>query len=86
MKTYEDMKLETLSEEELITELSLGKVSSTVVVSRVMMLTRKLQDKKLGEVLKWLSILIYTVSLQQKSKKKETNQIDKKSIRSKIKW
>ena len=86
MKTYEDMKLETLSEEELITELSLGKVSSTVVVSRVMMLTRKLQDKNLGEVLKWLSILIYTVSLQQKSKKKETNQIDKKSIRSKIKW
>jgi len=71
MKTYEEMKLETLSEEELITELSLGKVSSTVVVSRVMMLTRKLQDKKLGEVLKWLSILIYTVSLQQKSKKKE---------------
>ena len=71
MKTYEEMKLETLSEEELITELSLGKISSTVVVSRVMMLTRKLQDKKLGEVLKWLSILIYTVSLQQKSKKKE---------------
>jgi hypothetical protein len=86
MRTYKEMNLDNLTESELITELSLGKISSTVVVSRVMMLTRKLQDKKLGEVLKWLSILIYTVSLQQKSKKKETNQTDKQSIRSKIKW
>ena len=48
MKTYDEMNHDLLTEEEFITELSLGKISSTVLVSRLVMLTRKLDDKKLG--------------------------------------
>ena len=84
MKTYTEMNLDNLTESEFITELSLGKISSTVLLSRVVMLTRKLDDKKLGEVIKYVCFLIYTVSLQQQKKRKDQNQ--SRPIRSKINW
>ena len=69
MKTYNEMKLDNLTEEELINEISIGKVSSTVILGRLVQLTRKMKDRQLGEVFKWIGFLIYNVSLQQKSKK-----------------
>ena len=87
MKTYNEMNLENLSEEEFITELSLGKVSSTVLLGRLVSLTRKIKDKDLkqiGEVLKYLGYMIYVNSLNQKknNKKEQTN----KPIRRNIVW
>ena len=75
MKTYNEMKLDNLTEEELINEISIGKISSTVILGRLTQLTRKMKDRQLGEVFKWIGFLIYNVSLQQKSKK-EKNKTD----------
>ena len=84
MKTYNEMKLENLSEQELINELSLGSISSKVLLGRILVLTRKLEDKNLGEVLKFMSYLIFVVSLKIfKKNKKESNN---KSIRRNIVW
>ena len=75
MKTYNEMKLDNLTEEELINEISIGKVSSTVILGRLTQLTRKMKDRQLGEVFKWIGFLIYNVSLQQKSKKEDLKTI-----------
>ena len=84
MKTYNEIKLENLSEEELINELSLGSISSKVLLGRIVVLTRKLEDKNLGKVLQFMSYLIFVVSLKIfKKNKKESNN---KSIRRNIVW
>ena len=70
MKTYEEMKLDGLSEQELLTEISLGKISTTVFLGKVLMNVKKIQDKPLQEVLRNMSYMIYVTSLQHKSKKK----------------
>jgi len=75
MKTYIEMKLDNLTEEELINEISIGKVSSTVILGKLVTLTRKMKDKELGTVFKWIGFLIYNVSLQQKSKKEDLKTI-----------
>jgi len=75
MKTYIEMKLDNLTEEELINEISIGKVGSTVILGKLVTLTRKMKDRQLGEVLKWIGFLIYNVSLQQKSKKEDLKTI-----------
>ena len=84
MKTYNEMKIENLSEQELINELSLGSISSKVLLGRILVLTRKLEDKNLGEVLKFMSYLIFVASLKifRKNKKESNN----KSIRRNIVW
>lgn len=84
MKTYNEIKLENLSEEELINEISLGSISSKVLLGRIVVLTRKLEDKNLGKVLQFISYLIFVVSLKIfKKNKKESNN---KSIRRNIVW
>ena len=75
MKTYNEMKLDNLTEDELINEISIGKVGSTVILGKLVQLTRKMKDRQLGEVFKWIGFLIYNVSLQQKSKKENSQQI-----------
>ena len=85
MKTYNEMKLDNLTEEELINEISIGKIGSTVILGRLTQLTRKMKDRQLGEVFKWLGFLIYNVSLQQKSKKENSQQIKDKQQKS-IVW
>ena len=75
MKTYNEMKLDNLTEDELINEISIGKIGSTVILGRLTQLTRKMKDRQLGEVFKWIGFLIYNVSLQQKSKKENSQQI-----------
>ena len=71
MKTFDEHKFESLDEEELLKEISLGKISSTVLMSRLLGQVNQLKDKGLGKVLRTLGILIYITSLQHKSKKKE---------------
>ena len=75
MKTYIEMKLDNLTEDELINEISIGKVGSTVILGKLVQLTRKMKDRQLGEVFKWIGFLIYNVSLQQKSKKEDLKTI-----------
>ena len=75
MKTYNEMKLDNLTEDELINEISIGKIGSTVILGRLTQLTRKMKDRQLGGVFKWIGFLIYNVSLQQKSKKENSQQI-----------
>ena len=70
MKTFEEMKLDGLSEQELLTEVSLGKISTTVFLGKVLMNIKKIQDKPLQDVLRNMSYMIYVTSLQHKSKKK----------------
>ena len=70
MKTFEEMKLDGLSEQELLTEISLGKISTTVFLGKVLMNIKKIQDKPLQDVLRNMSYMIYVTSLQHKSKKK----------------
>ena len=70
MKTFEEMRIDTLSEEELLTEISLSKISTTVFLTKVLMNVKKIQDKSLQEVLRNMSYMIYVTSLQHKSKKK----------------
>ena len=71
MKTFSDITLDGMTDEELITEISLGKISSTMMVGRLLTQVSKLKDKELGQTLRTLGILIYITSLQHKSKKKE---------------
>ena len=71
MKTFDEHKFESLNEDELLKEISLGKISSTVLMSRLLGQVNQLKDKGLGKVLRTLGILIYITSLQHKSKKKE---------------
>jgi len=85
MKTYNEMKLDNLTEDELINEISIGKVGSTVILGKLVQLTRKMKDRQLGEVFKWIGFLIYNVSLQQKSKKENSQQIKDKQQKS-IVW
>jgi hypothetical protein len=47
-----------------IHEISIGKISSTFLLSRLMGQLKKIDDKPLMEVLKTMSYMIYTTSLQ----------------------
>ena len=71
MKTFEEWDdVEIRREQELLTEISLGKISTTVFLGKVLMNVKKIQDKSLQEVLRNMSYMIYVTSLQHKSKKK----------------
>ncbi len=67
---YDNSYIDHLSEEELLTEVSLGKISTTVFLGKVLMNIKKIQDKPLQGVLRNMSYMIYVTSLQHKSKKK----------------
>lgn len=71
MKTFNDITLESMTDDDLLTEISLGKVSSSLMVGKLLTQVNKLKDKELGQILRTLGILIYITSLQHKSKKKE---------------
>ena len=66
MKTFEEMRIDTLSEDELLTEISLSKISTTVFLTKVLMNVKKIEDKSLQEVLRNMSYMIYVTSLQHK--------------------
>lgn len=63
-------------EQELLTEISIGKVTSTVFLGRLKLLTRKIKDINLKKTFMNLGYMIYTVSLQQKSLDKLDKKLD----------
>ena len=77
MKTFDEMKLSSFSDQELLTEISLGKVSSTLMIGRLLTQINKFKDKELGKILRTLGILIYITSLQHKPTPKRKNELNK---------
>ena len=59
-------QLDQDTKQELI-EISLGKISTTVLIGRLKLLTRKIKDSTISKSLMCLGYMIYTVSLQSKS-------------------
>ena len=52
-----------LEQQEFLKEISLGKISTTVLVGRLKLLTNKIKDIKLRKVFMGLGYMIYVVSL-----------------------
>ena len=69
MKTYQEL-FNPIDEQELLQELSLGKISSTVLLSRGLNQIKQLEDKNLQSVLKTLIQMIFITSIQQKKTKR----------------
>ena len=77
MKTFEEIRIDTLSDDQLLTEISLGKISSTGMMMRLLTQVNKFKDKELGKILRTLGILIYITSLQHKPTPKRKNELNK---------
>ena len=58
-----------IEEQELLNEISIGKLSSTVFLGRLKVLTRKIKNDSIKKTFMNLGYMIYTVSLQSKSLK-----------------
>ncbi len=66
-----------LEQQEFLKEISLGKVSTTVLVGRLKLLTNKIKDMRLRKVFMSLGYMIYVVSLQQKSLDEINKKLDR---------
>ena len=69
-------KLES-EDQEVLNEISVGKLSTTVFVGRLKLLTRKIKDVVMRKTFMTLGYMIYTVSLQSKSLQKIDDKLDK---------
>lgn len=92
-------EFESLDEDtkELLVEISIGKISTTILVGRLMRLVKGIKDRNLQKSLSTLGYMIYTVSLQSKSlqqvdkkldniiHKQEQNELDFRRIKTKLK-
>jgi hypothetical protein len=58
-----------IEEQEILNEISIGKLSSTLFLGRLKVLTKKIKNDSLKKTLMNLGYMIYTVSLQSKSLK-----------------
>ena len=79
-------QLDEDTKQELI-EISIGKISTTVLIGRLKMLTKKIKDTTISKSLMSLGYMIYTVSLQSKSLdgiEKKLDQIIKISERNQL--
>ena len=65
-----DRDLLDLEEIQVLNEISIGKLSSTMFIGRLKILSKKIKDITLRKSIMTLGYLIYTVSLQSKSLKK----------------
>ena len=65
-----DRDLLDLEETQVLNEISIGKLSSTMFIGRLKILSKKIKDITLRKSIMTLGYLIYTVSLQSKSLKK----------------
>jgi len=65
-----DRDLLDLEEKQVLNEISIGKLSSTMFIGRLKILSKKIKDITLRKSIMTLGYLIYTVSLQSKSLKK----------------
>ena len=68
-------KLES-EDQEVLNEISIGKLSTTVFVGRLKLLTRKIKDVVMRKTFMTLGYMIYTVSLQSKSLEKIDDKLD----------
>ena len=68
-KSNEVLQLDSLEREdqEIIQEISIGKLSTTMFIGRLKILSKKIKDITLRKSIMTLGYLIYTVSLQSKS-------------------
>ena len=71
-KSKEILDRDLLDHEEtqVLNEISIGKLSSTMFIGRLKILSKKIKDITLRKSIMTLGYLIYTVSLQSKSLKK----------------
>ncbi len=58
-----------MEEQQVLNEISMGKLSSTVFLGRLKVLTNKIKDTYMKKTLMNLGYMVYTVSLQSKSLK-----------------
>ena len=65
-----DRDLLDLEEQQVLNEISIGKLSSTMFIGRLKIISKKIKDITLRKSIMTLGYLIYTVSLQSKSLKK----------------
>ena len=65
-----DRDLLDLEEQQVLNEISIGKLSSTMFIGRLKILSKKIKDITLRKSIMTLGYIIYTVSLQSKSLKK----------------
>lgn len=69
MKRYKHFIKElNMNNESEIQEISLGKVSTTLLLTKLMSQTNKIKDKEIRNVLKTLGQMIFVTSLQHKKK------------------
>ena len=54
-----------IEEQEILNEISIGKLSSTVFLGRLKVLTRKIKSDSIKKTLMNLGYMIYTVPLNQ---------------------
>ena len=77
-KSNEVLQLDSLEREdqEIIQEISIGKLSTTMFIGRLKILSKKIKDVTLRKSIMTLGYLIYTVSLQSKSLDKIEKQLN----------
>ena len=72
-----DRDLLDLEEQEILNEISIGKLTTTVFLGRIKLLTKKIKDITLRKTFMTLGYMIYTVSLQSKSLKNIEDSLSK---------
>ena len=72
-----DRDLLDIEEHQTLNEVSIGKLTTTVFVGRLKLLTRKIKDITLRKSFMTLGYMIYTVSLQSKSLKNIEDSLSK---------
>jgi len=72
-----DRNILDIQEQETLNEISLGKLSNTVFIGRLKVLTNKIKDKIIRKSFMTLGYMIYTVSLQSKSIKNIEDNLSK---------
>lgn len=72
-----DRDLLDIEEHQVLNEVSIGKLTTTVFIGRLKLLTRKIKDITLRKSFMTLGYMIYTVSLQSKSLKNIEDSLSK---------
>jgi len=72
-----DRDLLDIEEHQILNEVSIGKLTTTVFVGRLKLLTRKIKDITLRKIFMTLGYMVYTVSLQLKSLKNIEDSLSK---------
>ena len=72
-----DRDLLDIEEHQILNEVSIGKLTTTVFIGRLKLLTRKIKDITLRKSFMTLGYMIYTVSLQSKSLKNIEDSLSK---------